>query len=116
MRAPEPLVGLSLSFCIMDIVEGRVSLDQVERIIAGTCARTAEDWDHVVGVYRLAYWGKDPDRAERIARTMIKLGKVDQPRTRGEAPPRARLRDVAEVPGWQGARWASAARIAAEGG
>lgn len=86
--SPGPLIGLSLSLCIADVVNGRVSLDQVDGIIAGTCARTEAEWDLLIDEYRRLYWEKDPDRAERIVRTMLGLDKIDQPRVRGEAPPR----------------------------
>jgi hypothetical protein len=74
------LIGLSLSFCINDVVNGRVSVEQIDKIITGTCALTDDHWEEVISDYRETYWAKDPDRAERIVRTLISLGKIEQPR------------------------------------
>jgi hypothetical protein len=30
------MIGLSLSFCIKDIIEGRVALESVDKIVSGT--------------------------------------------------------------------------------
>lgn len=77
------LIGLSLSLCIGDVVEGRVSVEQIDRIIAGTKAETPEQWEEVITEYRTRYWEADPDRAERIVRTLLRLGKIEQPRVTG---------------------------------
>ena len=83
---PHGLIGLSLSHCIRDILDGLVSLDKVLRISAGTKIVTDEDLDYVIAVYRDTYWTRDPDRAERIARAMFSQGLIDQPRVRAEPP------------------------------
>ena len=77
------MIGLSVSFCVSDICRGKVALEDVEKIVAGTKAESDEDWDAVIEMYRKVYWREFPDEAERIIRQLISEGKVDQPRCRG---------------------------------
>ena len=73
-------IGLSLSFCIRDIIEGKVALDEVSHIEAGT--RMPDVWalDRVINSYRKNYWRKDPDLAEEICRKFWAEGKIQQVR------------------------------------
>jgi hypothetical protein len=82
------MIGLSLSFCIKDILYGRIREEDVHLIIAGTCARTDADFEHMIGVnYAGDYWYLDPQRGLRIARRLWREGKIFQPRVYGgEAP------------------------------
>jgi hypothetical protein len=73
-------IGLSLSFCVGDIVRGRVALSDVKKIVAGTGATTPEQWDEVIRRYRESYWSSFPDQAEQVARGLIADGKIEQPR------------------------------------
>lgn len=74
------MIGLSLSICVQNIIAGIIKLEQVDKIITGTKAENAEDWNIVIGMYRQSYWRKAPDEGERIARQLIAEGKVEQPR------------------------------------
>lgn len=74
------LIGLSLSLCIKDVIEGRVSVEQIDSIIANTRIEGPEDLDDVIEVYRHSYWYADPDRAERLTRNLFRLGVISQPR------------------------------------
>jgi hypothetical protein len=65
------MIGLSVSFCVRDIAEGKVPLEEVDCIFSGTCARAQEDWDVVIDRYKSVYWQKFPDKAESIIRTLI---------------------------------------------
>lgn len=76
--------GLSLSFCVRDIVNGLVSLSQVDKIIAATAASTPKDWDEVLASHKKSYWTESPDECEQLARKLIKAGKVEQPRLHGK--------------------------------
>jgi hypothetical protein len=81
------MIGLSLSLCVADIINGEVPIDEVRYIIAGTCVRTAADLDDVIACYRETYWRNDPDGGERIVRQLFAEGKVDQPRLGGLVVP-----------------------------
>jgi len=80
MRTKSNLIGLSMSLCIRDVLEGRVNIEQIEKIFAQTRIETEEHLQETMTVYRQAYWSSDPDRGERIARSMLKAGRIEQPR------------------------------------
>ena len=77
------MIGLSISFCIADIIRGKVNLEDVEKIVAGTKCETPEHWDGVIEQYKEYYWRDDPDMAEAVLRQMLAEGKIEQPRTKG---------------------------------
>ena len=52
------MIGLSLSFCVRDILDGKVAVEDVECIVAGTAAETDEDWECLVVGYAQSYWRK----------------------------------------------------------
>lgn len=47
--------GLSLSFCVRDIAEGKAALSDVEKIISGTKAETEKDWAEIAKRYLQVY-------------------------------------------------------------
>lgn len=82
------MIGLSLSFCVKDIIEGRVDLESVDKIITGTFFTDRDSFnDGMKYGYCRTYWRKHPDRAHEIAMQLWDAGKLDQPRARGETPP-----------------------------
>jgi len=81
------MIGFSISFCIRDIADGKVALEDVSLIIGGTCVERPEDWDEVICRYRPVYWRSHPDECERIFRQLLAEGKIRQPRVLGcDAP------------------------------
>ena len=60
------MIGYSLSFCINDIIDGKVSIDDVEKIIAMTSADD-EHWDDMIAYYHKTYWGNRPKALEIVA-------------------------------------------------
>lgn len=78
------MIGLSLSFCVKDILAGKVREEDVERIEAGTKAVTDEDWDFLIRRYCEIFWKAEPERAAAIVQRLRAAGKIDQPRARGE--------------------------------
>ena len=80
-------IGLSISFCIADIIDDIVLESEVERIITGTECKSEEDWKRVEENYSYVYWKKNPQRGIALMYKFLALGKVDQPRVRGEEPP-----------------------------
>jgi hypothetical protein len=83
------MIGHSLSFCVLSILEGEVEEGDIEKIIASTKIETEGDFWLVMDDYKKNYWGMDPDEGVRIARRLFMDGKIDQPRTRGEDHPNA---------------------------
>ena len=74
------MIGLSLSFCIHDILEGKAVLADVEYIVAGTCAGNPELFREALAGYAERYWRKDPQKGVRVAIELYQAGKVHQPR------------------------------------
>lgn len=81
------MVGLSLSFCVRDILCGKVQLESVRKIIASTCFANDQQFEEVIQCYRKTYWYKNPDEGERIARVLRDEGKIVQPKLEGRKGP-----------------------------
>jgi len=81
-------IGLSLSFCILDVIDGKVPFADIEKIIAGT---HFTDRDHFhTGMkegYCRTYWRKNPEYALHLAMALWDAGMLDQPRRRREEAP-----------------------------
>lgn len=83
----EHRVGLSLSFCIQDIIKGKAHLDEVEFIMAGTKIRNLDDVEKIAELYSEVYWVDDPITATGIFFWMWFNNKIFQPRLEGlDAP------------------------------
>jgi hypothetical protein len=108
------MIGLSISFCVRDIADGKVAYDDVQVILAGTNMHMMGDVNaginRVIESYREIYWapkvtgekmlpdsptgnlldelGSDrPDRCEAIFRRLLAEGKIFEARAHGgEAP------------------------------
>lgn len=74
------MIGLSLSNCIKDVLDGKVALSDVELIVAGTCAGNLELFQEVLSGYTENFWVKAPEEGVRIALELYHTGKVCQPR------------------------------------
>lgn len=74
------MIGLSLSLCIRDVLEGKVAQSDIEHIVAGTCAGNLEAFQEVLAGYAEGYWRKAPEEGVRIALELYHAGKVRQPR------------------------------------
>ena len=82
------MIGLSLSFCVREILEGKVNIKDVEKIIAGTNIPNRQVFrDLMFENYAPVYWKKDPKRGILIALDLWDRGLLDQPRTRGKEHP-----------------------------
>lgn len=83
----DKLTGLSLSFCIKDVAIGKVTMEQIKKLITGTNALNREEFEAVLKEYCETYWDEFPEEAKRVAKALWDAGLIDQPRTRGEMPP-----------------------------
>lgn len=89
-------VGLSFSRCIIDIVEGRVDINDVLIVIARTDfdPRDAEQWKSIWNGYRWDnpewrnYSDEDEDRFRSVSIELWEQGKFHQPRKFGAYLPR----------------------------
>lgn len=78
------LVGRSLSFCVSDIMHGRIRKSWVSRIVAGTKAVDFESWERLLKAYSTTYWRDNPRRGMEIANYFRSNGMFEQPRASGE--------------------------------
>jgi len=85
------MIGLSLSLCIRDIIHGIYTVDDVVKIITGTCIKNMADYDyalnHSARGYCVNYWQANPGKGEAIFMQLLLAGKIDQPRLRDEPTP-----------------------------
>lgn len=78
------MIGLSLSFCVSDICRGKVALQDVEKIIAGTCVHDRDELEDLIVDYQEWYWSDFPKEAAFVTRCLWENGKIEQPRLKGE--------------------------------
>jgi hypothetical protein len=83
MESENMLIGLSLSYCVADIINGLVNIDDVAFIVAGTRIRDAADLSDVLDSYARNYWSNLPQLGRSIATQLYEEGKVIQPRVLG---------------------------------
>jgi len=74
------LLGWSLSFCVKDIFEGKISIDDVLAIASGTSFTNDESsWELLLDSYSKSYWIKDPKKCKEIANRL--RNRIVQPET-----------------------------------
>lgn len=74
-------IGLSLSLCVRDILDGAVNLDDVAVIITSTAVRKTLDWDWVINQYQQTYWLRHhPEKARELVCLLLERDKILQPR------------------------------------
>lgn len=78
-------IGLSLSFCVQDIVKGKVRLDEVLCIITGTKATTEAEREAVLTDYCRTYWRGHEESALAVMKELAP--RLIQPRIYGVTPP-----------------------------
>jgi len=76
-------VGLSLSFCVKDIVNGRVKLEEVSHIVTACKFANSEDLQVIIDIYKGVYWEGKEDEGERVAKYLFEKGKLLSPRACG---------------------------------
>lgn len=81
------LIGLSLSYCVNDIINGRVDKNNVMFIIAGTRINCERELNDVLENYAKYYWYDNPELGMEIARDLYNQGLILQPRVMGYRAP-----------------------------
>jgi hypothetical protein len=72
-------IGLSLSACIRDILEGKVNKDDVHSLVVGTRAKNLADFELVCELYSGLTWKEFPE-ATALAMEFWDAGMITQPR------------------------------------
>lgn len=88
-------IGLSLSRCVRDIVEGRVNINDVLVLITRTNfdPYNPEQWDDIWDGYNRInpeWYGLDRDAVTTVVFSLWDAGKIHQPRKFGARPSRRR--------------------------
>lgn len=76
-------IGLSLSFCVRDIINGIVGFDDVLYIICGTNYTNDKEFNEILDHYAEYYWSELPQLARFVANQLREQGKLIQPRLQG---------------------------------
>jgi hypothetical protein len=79
-------IGFSLGRCIRDIVDGKISIDDVAFIITATCIKEKEQLGPVIDDYLFRddyLYGRDEKESHRIANELWDTNKLIQPRREG---------------------------------
>jgi hypothetical protein len=80
----ENLIGLSLSKCIKDVIDGLVKTEDIKCIIARTRIRNTPELVGVVDSYCKLWWKKDPVLGRYLAYMFWDTGKIIQPRLQSD--------------------------------
>jgi len=73
--------GRSLSFCVKDILSGKVSIDEVGKIVSSTACKTDGDWQELIEIYSRSYWHDFSSfEINDVMTQLIYGGKIEQPR------------------------------------
>lgn len=80
------MIGLSLSFCVADILAGKVALGEVDVVYAAVYWPTTEDFEAGITRYAETYWRDDPEQGKNVARALRQSGRIIQPLARGHEP------------------------------
>lgn len=88
-------IGLSLSRCVRDVVEGRVNIDDVLVLITRTDfdPTVQQEWDSIWNGYNSInpeWLGMDHDAVYAVVMQLWNTGRVHQPRKFGAHPARRR--------------------------
>lgn len=73
------MIGLSLSFCVRDIANGKVKLEDVEKIITGARYTTIREFEDILNQYLVIPWNNDPRCIEVVCKLQFN-NKIHQPR------------------------------------
>jgi len=75
------MIGLSLSFCVADILSNRVSEAAVTKIVTNTKVASDGDWDRLIAQYQLSYWRNfNANDIRGLIARLRQQGKIEQPR------------------------------------
>lgn len=73
--------GRSLSFCVSDILKGRVAKEDVGVIVTSTACQTSSDWDKLIKSYSNSYWRNYlPECCRDLVMWLLDNGHIYQPR------------------------------------
>jgi len=70
-------LGLSLSFCVQDIVRGKVNIDEVHHIFTACSPRDEDELEReILQRYCQVYWRDNPEKAREVVRELRDRNKI----------------------------------------
>lgn len=73
--------GRSLSFCVTDILSGKVNINDVGVIVTSTACESNDDWNKLIDSYSDSYWRKySKNDARQVVWDLLDNGHIYQPR------------------------------------
>jgi hypothetical protein len=69
-------IGFSLSFCIKDIVEEKVNIEDVHHIVTGCSPCSEQDVEDIVLQYEQVYWRKYAKEARETLNELRRMRKI----------------------------------------
>lgn len=76
--------GRSLSFCVCDIIEGKVKESDVIAMVTSTAFENKEEFEKGIESYARSYWISYPEKGKEIARKLWDSGRIEQPRLKNK--------------------------------
>jgi hypothetical protein len=79
-------IGFSFGRCVRDIVNGKVSVDDVAFLVTATCIKDQEQLENVIGhyMYEPGYLlNLDLEKCLEVSRHLWKTNRIIQPRAQG---------------------------------
>ena len=73
-------IGISLSFCVRDIIEGKVQIEDVKEIVAGCRCEDNRDFYSLLERYAENYWYDNPGFGKNVAIQLWEDNKIIMPR------------------------------------
>lgn len=73
------LTGVSLSFCVKDVILGLVKIEEIGQIIAATRFSNEVEFEDTVNHYARTYWRSNPEMGKATARALRSSGRIVQP-------------------------------------
>ena len=96
------MIGNSLSFCVRDILAGKVVETDVEKIVTSTAiGPTDAEWDAAIARYCETYWRNyDPVTVRALVFRLRDSGKIEQPRLADSENPDLWNKDLVRLGVW----------------
>jgi len=74
--------GRSLSFCVKDILSGRIDKNDVGMIVTSTSFKNPEMWRNGIESYQKSYWcDYSIEECTNLVNWLIENNKIEQPRS-----------------------------------
>ena len=71
------MIGLSLSLCVKDIIDGKISINEVDKIVVNVDINDRQKWSDLIIMYCNYCWEGFDERAMEICDTLKNSGRIE---------------------------------------